>query len=453
MSIAGVQQSGKMDMLHGRLWGKILLFALPIAASSLLQQVFNSVDMAVVGRFASSQALAAVGSNAAVIGLMINIFVGLSVGANVVIASYLGQGDEERVSRAVHTVMLLAVASGLLLIVVGTLAARPILTLMGTPHDVIEMAVVYLRIYFAGMPFMMTFNFGAAVLRSCGDTRRPMYCLILSGLINIGLNLLLVIVFHLGVVGVAVATDVSQLVSAFMIVMMLMHEEGPLRLVPSKLRFARAELLRVVRIGVPAGVQAAMFSISNICIQAVMNLFGSSAVAGSVAAFNYEVYIYFVVTSFCQAAVTFMSQNYGAMNYDRCHRVFRICYAYGIFAGAVMSAVFVGFKGFFMQLFTTDPAALEYAALRMMIVVSLEWMTGTYEIAASALRGIGWSITPSLITVFGTCAFRLFWAFVICSMYPSFTTLMMVYPISWAITGTAMFTAYIIAKRRLQQSA
>ena len=273
------QGTVRMDMLHGSLLNKILLFALPLAASSILQQLFNSVDVAVVGKFASSQALAAVGSNASVISLMINLFVGISVGASVVIANYIGQKNQRGIKNAIHTVSVVTLASGVLLLAVGLLIARPILEMMDTPDDVIDLAVLYLRIYFLGMPFFMIYNFGAAILRSMGDTKRPLYCLIIAGLINTALNLLLVIVFKMSVAGVAIGTVVSNMFCAGMIIYILLHEKEPFRLESKHIKISRPELRKMLRIGVPAGVQGMVFSIANIFIQAAINRFGSNAIA------------------------------------------------------------------------------------------------------------------------------------------------------------------------------
>ena len=317
------QGSVRMDMLHGSLLNKILLFALPLAASSILQQLFNSVDIAVVGKFASSQALAAVGSNSSVISLMINLFVGISVGASVVIANYIGQRNERGIKNAIHTVSVITLASGGLLLVVGLLIARPILEMMDTPDDVIELAVLYLRIYFLGMPFFMIYNFGAAILRSMGDTKRPLYCLVVAGVINTALNLFLVIVLKMSVAGVAIGTVIANMVSAGMIVYILRHEKGPFRLEYKEIGVSRIELRKMLQIGIPAGIQGMVFSIANVFIQAAINLYGSDAIAGSAAALNYEYYCYFVVSAFSQAAVTFISQNYGARQIERCKKIFR----------------------------------------------------------------------------------------------------------------------------------
>ena len=368
--------SNQMDMLNGSIFDKILLFALPLAISSILQQLFNSVDVAVVGRFASSEALAAVGSNSSVISLLINLFVGISVGANVVIANYIGQGKTEKIQDAVHTVMIISLISGVFLLVLGLMIARPILEIMGTPENVIDLAVLY-------MPFLMIYNFGAAVLRSKGDTKRPLYCLIISGVINACLNLLFVIVFKLSVAGVAIATVIADGVSAVLIIYFLMNEEETIRLRLNKLKIKKSELIKVIKIGVPAGV---VFSVSNVCIQTAINSFGSDAVAGSATGLNFEYFTYFTISAFVQAAVTFTSQNYGARNFKRCKKIFVYSMISSVVICGLMSAIFVVGRDFFAEIYTTDKAVLEYASIRMVHVLLFECLASSYEIGGAALR-------------------------------------------------------------------
>ena len=293
-----MQKKNTIDMTHGSLWNKLLLFALPLAASSILQQLFNSVDTAVVGRFASSRALAAVGSNSSLIALMINLFIGISLGSNVIISRYIGQKAEEHVKAAIHTAIVVALCSGIFVLVLGQFIARPVLTLMGTPKDVLDLAVLYLRIYFLGMPFIMLYDFSSSILRSIGDSRRPLYALIAAGIINTGLNLILVIVFHLGVSGVAIATVVSNIVSSGILFYILLHEQEPIRVRLSGLSIDWGELKKILIIGVPAGLQGMVFSLANVCIQSMINSFGSNAIAGSAAALNFEFFAYFMVNAF-----------------------------------------------------------------------------------------------------------------------------------------------------------
>lgn len=442
------QHSNQLDMLHGSLLDKILLFALPLAASSILQQLFNSADVAVVGRFAGSQALAAVGSNTPVINLLINLFVGLSIGANVVIANYIGQQNEQKIQEAVHTVIVVALISGVFLIFLGGFAARPILLLMDSPEDVIDLAVVYLRIYFLGMPFIMFYNFGAAILRSKGDTKRPMYCLIVSGVINIVLNLLLVIVFQLSVAGVGIATVIANAASAWMVYRMLRREEEPIRLYPSRLALKKEYLLQIIRIGAPAGIQGMVFSLSNVCILAAINGFGSNAVAGSAAAVNFETFTYYMVNGFGQASVTFTSQNYGARKPERCKKTFWLCMACGVVASALMCAAFLIGRNFFVRFYTVQDEVIEYALLRMTHILFFSWMVNSYEISGAALRGMGYSILPTMITVVGTCGFRILWINTVFRKVGTFGILMDVYPATWVLTGSTMLLTYFMIRRK-----
>ena len=443
--------SNQMDMLNGSIFDKILLFALPLAISSILQQLFNSVDVAVVGRFASSEALAAVGSNSSVISLLINLFVGISVGANVVIANYIGQGKTEKIQDAVHTVMIISLISGVFLLVLGLMIARPILEIMGTPENVIDLAVLYLHIYFLGMPFLMIYNFGAAVLRSKGDTKRPLYCLIISGVINACLNLLFVIVFKLSVAGVAIATVIADGVSAVLIIYFLMNEEETIRLRLNKLKIKKSELIKVIKIGVPAGLQGVVFSISNVCIQTAINSFGSDAVAGSATGLNFEYFTYDIAGAFAQAAVTFTSQNFGAGNMKRCRKIFWLCLLFGFGFTEILSVIFIVWEDFFVSIYTTSAAVAAYGIIRMDRVCALEGLTATYEVASSCLRGTGKSLEPSVITILGTVVFRLIWLTTIFRMFTTYDMLMNVYVASWLFTGCSMFVVYFFHMRKIDK--
>ena len=311
------KQSVKIDMLHGSLFDKMLMFAMPLAACSILQQLFNSVGTAVVGRFASSEALAAVGSNSSVIALMVTLFSGISLGSNVVIANYIGQNDTKRIPRVVHTAVSLALLSGVFLLILGQFVAHPILLLMGAPKDIIHLATLYLRIYFLGMPFFMLYDFGASILRSIGDTRRPMYALIVSGVVNVILNLLFVVVFHMGVAGAGLATVGANATSAVQILYFLTHEELPIRLSFKSLTIDRDAVSKILKIGVPAGLQGMVFSLANVCIQSGINSFGAGGIAGSAVELNYEYFAYYLVNAFAQTVVTFTGQNYGAGKPER----------------------------------------------------------------------------------------------------------------------------------------
>lgn len=428
---------------------KILIFALPLAASSLLQQLFNSVDVAVVGRFASSKALAAVGSNAPVISLLINLFIGISMGANVVISNHLGQRDEQSIRHAISTVTLVAAISGLLLMCIGIGVARPILELMDTPSDVLDMAVLYLRIYFIGIPFFLIFNFGAAILRSVGDTRRPLYILVVAGIINTVLNLIFVIGLGMSVEGVAIATAVANAISAAWIIQLLRKEPGALQLQFKHLRIYKKELKRMLQIGVPAGLQGMVFSISNVVVQSAINGYGAAAIAGSAAAVNFEYYCYYIIVACNGAAISFIGQNYGAQKYDRVRRIYRICLLMGLIGCFIANALFTWQNQFFLSFFTTDAEVIQYGAIRMEGVLLFQFIACSYEVTGSALRGMGESMLPTIMTVFGTCILRIIWVFAVLPHYTGFAHLLQVYPLSWILTGAMVIIAYKLKMRQI----
>lgn len=443
------KSSNEIDMLHGPLLMKIIVFAMPLAASSILQQLFNSVDVAVVGHFASSQALAAVGSNGPVISLLINLFTGVSMGANVIISNHIGQKDGKSIQDAVGTIGIVALACGTALLIIGVAVARPILTLMGTPADVLPMAVTYLQTYFLGIPFFMIFDFGAAILRSKGDTRRPLYILMVSGVVNTVLNLVFVICLHLGVAGVAIATAIANGVSALLIVRLLLHEGEPYTLRPKQMHIKWGELKRMLQIGIPAGMQGVIFSISNVLLQSAINKHGADAVAGSAAALNFEYYCYFIMVAFNGAAISFIGQNYGAGKMDRVKRIYWTCMLLGVGLSALANFIFVWQSTPFLHLFSSDPAVCRYGAARMHIVLATQFIACSYEISGSALRGMGRSMLPTVLTVFGTCMLRVAWVYIVCPIWHTFDAIMMVYPISWVVTGTMVCTAYAIHIRKI----
>ena len=441
--------SAKIDMLSGSLFKKILLFALPLVASGILQQSFNAVDVMVVGRFSSHQALAAVGSNGALINILINLFLGVSVGANVVISNYIGCKNEQGIRRCVSTVGVIALGSGVLLTIMGLTLSRPILELMNTPDDVIDLATTYLRIYFLGMPMMMVYNFGSAIMRSMGDTRRPFYALVVGGIVNTLINLLLVIVFDMSVAGVAIATVIANTVNASFITYWLLRESEPFTLIPGKMKLYGAETRKMLQIGMPAGLQGMVFSIANIFIQSAINRYGSNAIAGSSAALNYEIYCYFIMVAFNQATMAFVSQNYGAGNYDRCRRAMWMCMAMSVVGVGAANLIITLNAPIFLGFFSSDPEVIHYGVIRLEYVLLLQFIASSYEISGSALRALGYSMTPMVMTVFGTCVLRLIWIHTVCADSNNFGLLLSIYPITWVITGTGVLTAYFIITRRL----
>lgn len=439
----------KVDMLHGPLLKKILIFALPLAASSLLQQLFNSVDVAVVGRFASSKALAAVGSNAPVISLLINLFVGISMGANVVISNHLGQNDDESIRRSVSTVSLVAIISGVILMMLGWGISRPIHELMDTPADVIDMAVLYLRIYFIGIPFFLIFNFGSAILRSMGDTRRPLYILVVAGVVNTLLNLFFVICLGMGVEGVAISTGIANALSAGLIIWILRKERGPIQLQFKHVKIYRKELKKMLQIGVPAGVQGMVFSLSNVVVQSAINGYGSAAIAGSAAAVNFEYYCYYIIAAFNGAAISFVGQNYGARQYDRVRRIYWQCLILGSIGCMLANVFFVWQDEFFLIFFSIDPEVMRYGMMRMEGVLLFQFVACSYEITGSVLRGMGESMLPTVMTIIGTCLLRMIWVFGVMPHYHGFSRLMQVYPLSWLLTGVMVCVAYKVSMKKL----
>ena len=444
--------ANKIDILHGPLLKSILLFALPLASSSILQQLFNAVDLAVVGRFASSIDQAAVGCNGALINLMINFFVGISVGANVVIATCLGSGKTDNVSKAVHTALTLGLGAGIIILLFNLLFAHNILAMMDTPEDTLPLAITYFKIFSWGIPFILLYNFGAAVLRSVGDTKRPLYALVIAGVTNAILNMILVIVFHLGVAGVAIATVVSNVISSSIVIYLLTKEQSVIGLTLSKLGIDGEELKKMLRVGVPAGIQSAVFSISNIFIQIAINSFGSAAVAASAVVLIYEFITYFILSTFNQTAVTFTSQNYGAKNFKRCKKIYETCMYCGASITGCLSMFIVLNDNFFIGLFTADPEVVEYAVVRMKYLLLLNFVAASYEISGGALRGMGYSLPPAIITILGTCALRLCWIYTIFRMNPTFDMLLLVYPISWLVTGVIMLVTYFKTRKHLMKT-
>ena len=441
----------KIDMLSGSLFRKIMLFAMPLIASGVLQQSFNAIDIAIIGRFSTHQALAAVGSNGPVINILINLFIGISIGANVVISNYIGRKNNESIRKSISTVSGIALFSGVFLLFLGFFMARPILELMNTPADVIELATKYLKIYFLGMPFMMIYNFGAAIMRSMGDTKRPFYSLVIAGIANTLLNLLLVIKFGMDVEGVAIATVVANFINAAFIIYWLRRESEPFTLVVSKMNINYGEMRKMLQIGIPAGLQGMVFSVANTFIQSAINNYGSDAIAGSSAALNYEVYCYFIMTAFCQAAVAFISQNYGAGLYDRCRRIFRLCMLMSIVCCGAANIIIAFNAEFFIGIFSTNPEVIAYGTTRIHCILLLQFLASSYEISGSALRGLSYSMTPTILTIFGTCVLRLIWIYTVCSDNNNFEMLLYIYPITWIITGSAVYIAYRRISKRIFQ--
>ena len=439
----------KYSILEGSLWDALIIFAIPIALSSLLQQLFNAADQAVVGQFAGSEALAAVGANTPVVNLLVNVFSSMSIGANALIARRIGEGHRESINRVVHTSVTFAGAAGLGLMVLGLVSARGLLVLIGTPENVLPMAVTYLRIYCLAFPFVLLYNFGAAILRSIGDTKRPMIALISAGIINVILNLIFVLGLKMGVAGVACATAVSNVISAAAVIYFLVKEQGDLHLSARSLGIDGASLLQILQIGGPAAIQSAVFSVANVCLQSGINSLGSDAIAGSVAASNFEYISFFVTNSFCQAATTFCGQNYGAGQLDRCKRIIRITLGETLIAAAAFDLLCVLARKPLIAFFTADPNVAHYAYERLYIVVGVHFLIALYEIIGASLRSMGYSLGPALLTIIGSVAFRVLWLLTVFEAYPDFKVLMLVYPASWILTAALTWIYYFKVRGRL----
>lgn len=442
-----------MDMTSGTLLPKILIFSGPLILTGILQLLYNAADVVVVGRFAGATSLAAVGSTGSLINLIINVFMGLSVGTSVMVARYYGAGDVRMVQDTVHTSILVALISGIVVGIFGFVMAKPILRLMDSPDDVIDLATLYVRIYFVGMPFNLLYNFGAGILRAIGDTKRPLYYLTISGAANVVLNLILVIVFHMGVAGVAIATVVSQAISMVLVLLCLIRTQGIIHLDLKKLRIRKASLLGIMQVGLPAGLQGSLFSISNVLIQSSVNSFQSTAMAGNAAASNLEGFVYTAMNSIHQADLTFASQNYGAGKKDRVKSVLWNCLGTVVVIGLGLGLLFMAFDRTLLSFYNQDPAVIDFGVLRMHIILPTYFLCGMMDVMVGQLRGIGYSIMPMIVSLTGACLFRIVWIMTIFSM-PQFHTLQMLYisyPVSWGLTFAIHMICYLtIAKKKLQ---
>ena len=439
----------EIDMLHGSLVDKLLLFSLTLALTDILQQLFNAADVAVVGRFSSSEAMAAVGSNAPVIGLLVNLFIGVSLGANVVISRCTGQRDAKAVSRAVHTSILVALFSGLLVALLGELIARPLLTAMSVPDSVFPMALAYLRIYLAGMPVILLYNYESAIFRSQGDTRTPLLCLIIAGITNVGLNLFFVRQLGMAADGVALATVISNVVSSLLLFLFLLRSDGLIRVRFRDFRIDRQLLLQMLQIGIPAGLQGMVFSLSNITIQSSINSLGAAVMAGSSASFNVEILPYYVMNAFGQACTTFTGQNVGAGQRDRCRRILRQSLLLAIVFSSAICALIILARYPILRLFNTEEAVLAYGSTRLLFILITYPVYVVLEVFSGCLRGFARSLAPALITVFGICGTRIFWVLQVFPKNPTFPMLLAVYPISWVISAVIILLYYALVRKKL----
>ena len=439
----------QLDMASGALASKILLFALPLMLSSVLQLLFNAADVVVVGRFCGKASLAAVGSTTSLINLIINLFVGLSVGANVVVAQDLGAGQREEANRTVHSCITLSVLSGIFLTCVGTLFAPKLLQWMDSPASVIDLSALYVRVYFLGMPATMVYNFGSAVLRAQGDTQRPLYFLTFSGIVNVILNVFFIVICHWDVAGVAAATIIAQYISAGLVLRCLRQESGPLHLEWRKLELRWSVMRRILRVGLPAGFQGIVFSLSNVVIQSTINSFGDVVMAGSAAAQNIESFIYAAMSSFYQTSLTFAGQNYGAGQYRRVDKVAAYCVGMALTTGLILGFTVYCFGRPLLEIYSPDdPLVVEAGFLRLSMIVRLYCLGGYMEAMVGALRGIGYSVMPLIVSVLGCCVFRITWVFAVFPLNPTPEMLYTSYPITWILTGTTHLLVFLLVRKR-----
>lgn len=443
--------SYQMDMCNGPILKKMLIFAIPLICSSVLQLLFNAADVIVVGKYAGDNALAAVGSNTSLISLFVNFFMGLSIGANVLVSRYYGAKQEKELSETVHTAIAISLASGVVLAILGVILSPTILRWMQAPEEVLSLAVVYLRVYFVGMPALMLYNFGAAILRAIGDTKRPLYFLAVAGVVNVTLNLFFVIVLHWSVFGVAFATVISQVISALFVLQCLMKEEGGIRVELKRLRIYKDKILRMLQIGVPAGLQSVLFSISNVLIQSSVNSFGATMIAGNSAAANLEGFVYVAMNAFYQANISFTSQNMGAGKYHRLNRILFTAQGCVIVTG-ILTGVSCYLAGpVLLTLYTNSADVIAAGMIRLGYICLPYFIIGIMEVMVGSLRGMGYAVFPMIVSLVGSCLLRIAWLQTVFRIerFHHIETVYLIYPISWIITAIAHIITYIILKRKL----
>lgn len=449
------KKSFEMDMVRGPVLKKMLRFSLPLMFSSILQILFNAADIIVVGRFAGDHSLAAVGSTTALINLLVNLFIGLSIGANVMAAKYYGARRNEALKETVHTAIALSLVSGVLLTVIGILGSRQILIWMKTPDEVVDLAALYLRVYFLGMTGVMVYNFGASILRAVGDTKRPMYYLGLSGIINVVLNLIFVIPMQMDVAGVGAATAISQWISAILIINCMRKEEGAMKLILRDLRIHGDKLIAIVKIGLPAGVQGMIFSLTNVMIQSSINSFGATIVAGNSASSNVENFIYFPMNAFYQATISFTSQNVGAKRISRIDKILTRGEMCAIGIGLITGLLELAFAPFLLGIYSSSGAVVAAGMRRMRIIAPTYALCGAMDVMVGALRGMGYSVMPMLVSLVGVCGLRILWITTLFQM-PQFHTLEMLYityPVTWGVTATAHLITFLVLRKKLREKA
>lgn len=445
----------EMDLCSGSIVKKLLIFTFPIMLSSMLQLLFNAADVAVVGKFAGNASLAAVGSTTALINLLTNVFIGLSVGTNVITARHFAAKEEKDVSQTVHTSIFISIIGGIILTIIGIIFAPMILELMGAPRDVLDLAAKYLRIYFLGMTATTLYNFGSAILRAIGDTRRPLIFLIISGIVNVVLNLLLVATpLNMGVAGVAIATAVSQCISAILVIICLVKEKSSIQLDWKKLKIHKEKLIKILKIGLPAGIQGSLFSLSNVVIQSAVNSFGKIVIAGNSAAANLEGFVYVAMNAFHQSAITFISQNVGAEKYRRVNRIIFISIGSVTAVGIILGGGVTIFGEYLLKIYSSSPDVIDAGMLRLKYICAVYFICGIMDVLVGILRGLGKSITPMIVSLMGACVFRLVWVYTIFQIeqFHTIETIYLSYAISWILTAATHTAVLIILRRQLKKN-
>ncbi len=439
------------DMCNGPIFGKMVLFSLPIMVMNILQLMFNAADMVVVGRFSGKEALAAVGATGSIINLIVNLFMGLAVGTSVIVAQDCGAGRPDAVNKSVHTSITISIITGFLVMALGLFVCKPLLIVMGTPMDIIDLSALYLRIYFLGLPASMVYNFSAAILRAVGDSRRPMYYLLISGMVNVILNLYFVLVLHMSVDGVAWATVISQYLSMFLVLLCLIrNKEEAIRLTLKGLLIDRRKLKQIVRIGLPAGLQGLLFSISNVLIQSAVNSFGSAMVAASSAASNIEGFIATPMNAYYNTAITFTGQNVGAKKYDRIDKVARICTILIIITWIVLGGLTMLLSRPLLSIFSSDPEVIQLGIIRINILMVAYFTGGIMNVFPGLTRGMGFSILPMISTLVGACLMRIVWLVTFFAWFPTVLMLFACYPVTWALAGIGQVASFFYARKKVR---
>lgn len=444
-----MKTNGEMDMCTGPILKKVIVFSVPLMLTGVLQLLYNAADIIVVGQYTGKEALAAVGSTASLINLLINVFMGLSVGTSVAVAQQYGAGDHRAVGDTVHTSMALALVCGVGVGLIGVLLAEPLLSWMGSPREVLAPSALYMRIYFVGMPVNMLYTFGSAILRAVGDTRRPLIFLSVAGVVNVVLNLVFVIVFHMGVAGVALATIIAQAISAVLVVRSLMQRPTSIRYEPRRTRMERAALKQIFSVGLPAGLQGSLFSISNVLIQSSINSLGSVVMAGAAASANLEGFVYTSMNSIYQACLTFVGQNRGARQFRRVRRTLWVCLGVVFGVGVAMGGLFTLFAPQLISIYNTNPEVIRQGALRMTVICSTYFLCGLMEVSVGQLRGLGYSMLPMVSTLTGVCGFRILWVYTVFPLFPTLVTLSWSYSVSWLITFLFQIVTYAVIQRNM----